>query len=101
VNATAAAGRKAFTADLQIVRDALAIAEERAKATEQRAVREIDAERQRRILAVKEVERERDRVEVDLSERTVEARAPSRESRQFHAKDCFPRGIARWYRGSP
>ncbi len=73
-HSAAAAGRSAFTADLQIVRDALAIAEERARATEQRALREIDAERQRRILAIKEVERERDRFEAELGARTLEAR---------------------------
>ncbi len=66
--AASAEARAAFTSDLKIVRDALATAEERARSAEQRALLEIDQERQRGARVVKRLEAERDALATRLTE---------------------------------
>jgi chromosome segregation ATPase len=69
--AAAAEARAGFTSDLKIVRDALATAEERARAAEQRSLLEIDQGRQRGARVVKRLEAERDSLVARLAQQEV------------------------------
>ena len=73
--AASSEARAAFTSDLKIVRDALATAEERARSAEQRALLEIDQERQRGARALKRLEAERDGHAAKLAEQEARIKA--------------------------
>jgi len=73
--AASSEARAAFTSDLRIVRDALATAEERARSAEQRALLEIDQERQRAARVVKRHEIERDALLAKLADQEARTAA--------------------------